>query len=109
MQTRGISRRNYERLPQETRSKIEKLLDEIKDELRHRGFSLRFLGVDGLWKDLAAPRFFSQSEEHYHHLIMGSKWVTSTKRRDLVDKISELYGLASMVRLEDRGLEKWLA
>jgi hypothetical protein len=109
MQTRGISRGDYERLPQETKSKITESFADIKSQLQHCGFSLRFLGVDGRWKDLAPPRFFSQSEEHYHHLIMGSKWVTTTKRRDLVDKISELYGLASKVKLEDKGLEKWLA
>ena len=109
MQTHGISRRDYERLPHETKLKIEKLFDEIKGELRHRGFSLRFIGVDSHWEELTPPVFFSQSEEHYHHLIMGSKWVTSTKRRDLVDKISELYRFASGVRLEDNGLEKWLA
>jgi hypothetical protein len=109
MQTHGISRGDYERLPQDTKSEIEKLFDEIKGELRHCGFSLRFLGSDGHWKKLTAPKFLAHSEEHYCRLIMGSKWVTSAKRRELIEKISELHKLASKTNLDVIGLEKWLS
>lgn len=109
METHGISRRDYERLPSETKSKIAESFAEIKTDLKRYGFSLRFLGIDGRWNNLNAPQFLALSENHFARLIMGSKWVTSTKRRDLVYKISELYKLASKSRLEDSGLEPWLA
>jgi hypothetical protein len=108
MQSQGMSRGDYERLPQQTKSDIAELFAEIKSDLKRYGFSLRFLGVGGHWKDLNAPKVLSLPEDHYRRLIMGSKWVRSTKRRDLVDKISELYKLASKSRLEDCGLESWL-
>jgi exopolyphosphatase/pppGpp-phosphohydrolase len=109
MRTRGVSRRDYERLSAETKSKLEGGVDEIKLDLRRYGFSLRFLGLSGRWKDITAPVFLAQTEEHYQRQIMGSKWVTATKRRDLVDRISELYGLASKASPEGKGLENWLA
>jgi len=109
MQAIGISRHDYERLPNETKSKIEQLFEEIKAELRHDGFSLRFLGFDGHWKDFSPPLFLSHSEEHYHRLVGGSKWFTSTRRRDLVDKISDLYEMTSATGTRNEaGLEKWL-
>jgi hypothetical protein len=109
MHTQGISRRDYERLPSVTKSKLADLFNEIKGDLRHCGFSLRFLGLSGRWKDVTTPNFLAQSEEHYHRQIMGSKWVTATKGRDLVDRISELYKLTSKDRLEEIGLETWIA
>jgi hypothetical protein len=108
MQAQGISRRNYERLPPETKSKITELFDEIRTDLQHYGISLRFLGLGGRWKQLNAPRFLAFPESHYRILISGSKWVTSTKRRDLVDQIAELYNLVRKARLNDTGLEEWL-
>jgi hypothetical protein len=108
MQTQGISRRDYERLATETKLRIAESFDEIKGQLRRCGFSLRFLGMNGRWEDLTAPRFLALPEDHYRRLIMGSKWVTSAKRRDLVDKISELYRLTCKIKLDDTGLESWL-
>jgi hypothetical protein len=54
MQAQGISRRNYERLPAQIKLKITELFDEIKNDLHRYGVSLRFLGLNGRWKELFA-------------------------------------------------------
>lgn len=95
-----------ERLSSETKSQAVVLLEEIKALLRPR-FSLRFLGLDGRWKDLNPPRFLTLSEDHYERLIRGSRGVSSRYKRDLLDKTTELYKL-SMKPSKESGLEKWL-
>ena len=72
MQTRGISRRDYERLPADTKLKAIGVFEAIKSELRHRGFSLNFLGFDGRWKDLTPWKFLEFSEDNYRRLIAGA-------------------------------------
>ena len=81
-------------------------MEDIKELLRPR-FSLRFLELDGRWKDLNPPRFLTLSEGHYQRLIMGSRGLRSRYKRDLLEKITELYKL-SMKPSKESGLEKWL-
>ena len=107
MKSPGISRRNYERLPSETKARLIALLEDIKKELRPR-FSLRFLQLDGRWKDLNPPRFLALPEDHYHRLIKGSRGLTSRHKQELLDKIDELYELSSEPTSEAPGLERWL-
>jgi len=107
MKSLGISRRDYERLPSETKVRVIALLEDIKKELRPR-FSLRFLQLDGRWKDLNPPRFLALPEDHYHRLIKGSKGVTSRYKQELLDKIAELYELSSKPTSGASGLERWL-
>jgi hypothetical protein len=104
----GVSRRDYERLPPNIKIEAATLFEVVKVQLRHRGFSLIFLGHDGRWKDLTAWRFLALPEDHYHRLVRGSKLVRPRPREDLLEQISELYRLVKQSpRLEDRSLEFW--
>jgi hypothetical protein len=104
----GISRRDYERLPEDIKIKVVDLFESLKVELQHHGFSLNFLGHDGRWKNLTAWRFVSLPEDHYLRLVKGSKLVRPRPKEDLLEHISELYDLFKQSpKLEDRSLEFW--
>jgi hypothetical protein len=109
MRNSGISRRDYERLSPETKEKAVMLFESLKTELRAQGFSLRFLDLDGRWKELAAPTFLSKSQDDYSRLIRGSKWVRSRNKQDLLEKIAELYSIVTLTPKEkETHLERWL-
>jgi hypothetical protein len=83
-------------------------LEEIKTELRHRGFSLKFLGFDGRWKDLTPWKFLAFSEDNYRRLISGAKWMRPRSREELLEQLSELYKIVNQApELEERSLEFW--
>jgi hypothetical protein len=103
----GISRRDFERLPPETKTQVERVLAEMRPRLEAH-FSLRFLGLDGRWKDLTAWKFLAQPEEHYERLIRGSKGFRSTTKLELLVTISEMYHLTEgPKKLTNVGLEPW--
>lgn len=107
MQTRGISRRDYERLPVNTKLKANTTFEAIKTELRYRGFSLKFLGHDGRWKDLTPWKFLALSEDHYARLVAGAKWVRPLPREDLLNQLNRLYELVRRApKVEDRSLDR---
>jgi hypothetical protein len=108
MLTLGISRRDYERLPTDTKLKAISMLEGIKTELRRRGFSLRFLGHNGRWENLTPPVFVAFPEVYYERLIEGSRLVRLRPREEMLEQISELYRLVKQTtQLEDRDLEYW--
>jgi hypothetical protein len=73
LQAQGISRRNYERFCSDTEARTTELFEGIKSDLRRHGISLRFLELNGHWKELSAPKFLVLPEEHYHRLISRSR------------------------------------
>jgi hypothetical protein len=84
------------------------MLEAIKTELRYRGFSLRFLGHDGRWKDLTAWKFLGLSEDYYRKQIAGAKWVRPQPREDLLEQVNQLYNLVKQApKIEHRTLEFW--
>lgn len=104
----GITRHDYEHLPADVKIKAVTLLERLKAELQHHGFSLNFLGHDCRWKDLTPWKFLAFPEDHYQRLIRGSKRVRPRPREDLLEQISELYDLVKQSpKLEDRSLEFW--
>ncbi|MGO9646368.1 MAG: hypothetical protein ACLPY5_16670 [Candidatus Bathyarchaeia archaeon] len=108
MQTHGISRRDYERLPLDTKQKSATTLETIKAELRHRGFTLKFLGFDGRWKDLTPWKFLAFSEDNHRRLIAGAKWLRPRAREDILEKLAELYELVRQLpKVEEKSLEYW--
>ena len=107
MRTSGISRRDYERLSSESKDRAVALLKTIKEQLR-RHFSLRFLSLDGRWEDLNPPRFLALPEDHYYHLIKGSRGVSPRYKMELLEKISEVYKLAKRTDTTESALERWL-
>jgi hypothetical protein len=69
---------------------------------------LRFLGLDGRWKELNPPRFLALPEDHYHRLIKGSRGVSSRYKQELLDKIEGLYRLLERAdRTDEPALERW--
>ncbi|HKM50398.1 MAG TPA: hypothetical protein VJZ75_04385 [Candidatus Bathyarchaeia archaeon] len=106
--SQGINRREYERLPSEVKAKTTIMLERLKPELQHLGFSLIFLGHNCRWKDLTTWKFLAFPENHYQVLIKGSKRVRPRKREDLLEEIRELYDLVRQTpKLEERSLEYW--
>jgi hypothetical protein len=104
----GITRRDYERLPSDVKSKAATLFANLKAGLQRHGFSLNFLGHDGLWKNLTPWKFLALPEDHYQRLVKGSKLVRPRPREDLLEQISELYNLVKQSpKLDDRGLDFW--
>jgi hypothetical protein len=84
------------------------MLEAIKTELRYRGFSLRYLGHDGRWKDLTPWKFHALREEDYRRLITGAKWLRPRSREELVEQLSELYNIVKQTpKVEERSLEFW--
>jgi len=108
MRNTGISLRDYERLPTDIKVKAIALLEELKDELKHLGFSLSFLGFEGWWNDLNPPKFLALGEDHYRRLIRGSRWVRSQRKEDLIEEITQLFALAKQTPKEEQtGLDRW--
>lgn len=108
MQTHGVSHRDYERLPNDTKLKVITMLEAMKTDLQHHGFSLKFLGFDGRWKDLTPWKFLGLSEDHYRRQIAGAKWVRPQPREDLLEQLDQLYNLVKQVpKIEQRSLEFW--
>jgi hypothetical protein len=106
--SKGISPSDYEQLPADTKTKLVASLNAIKEELRHRSFSLKFLGHSGRWDELTPRKFLALSEDHYIRLIGGAKWVRRQPRGDILKQISELYRIARHApELRDQGLERW--
>ena len=104
----GISRREYEQLPAEVKIRAVELFEVLKADLRHRGFSLNFLGHDGRWKDLTTWKFLALPEDHYQRLVRGSKLVRPRPREDLLEQISELYDLVKQSpKLEEGSIDSW--
>lgn len=107
MPAKGLTRRDYERLPSDTKAKAAELFAGIKTDLRRR-FSLRFLSLDARWDDLSAWKFLALPEDHYIRLIKGSKGVTYRYKSDLLRRIAALYKLATPKQNDLTGLERWL-
>ena len=104
---KALSRRDYERLPSDTKAKAVGCFESIKEELHDR-FSLRFLSLDGRWDELTVWKFLALPEDHYVRLIKGSRHVTYRYKSDLLRRIATLYKLATPKQGELAGLENWI-
>jgi hypothetical protein len=108
MHSVGLTRRDYERLPPDIKTKATTILELLKTDLRKHQFSLPFLGHDGLWKDLTPWKFLELSEEHYRTQIAGAKWVRPQPREDLLEQVKELYQLVGQApKDKDGSLDFW--
>jgi len=103
---KALSRRDYERLTNQTKAQAAELFGDIKTDL-HKRFTLTFLGLDGRWDKLSVWRFLALPEDHYIRLIKGSKGVRYHYKSDLLRRIAALYKLTTHKQEELAGLEKW--
>ena len=107
MSGKALSRRDYERLPSDTKAKAAELFADIRSDL-HKSFTLTFLSLDGQWDKLSVWKFLALPEDHYIRLIKGSRGITYHYKSNLLRRIAGLYKLAATKQGELAGLENWI-